>query len=247
MDKASHYLEMAKNRGIRTIPMCERSLAGYYREVGNYAEAIAALNPSISPKRTSLRNWPTPIGWMANSTSPHGCTRRRPTTRRTTWACQLSPPRPRWRRAYSRKRVLFSRAPRGSTANSYRLHAIRGEIAQLEDRDQDAVKEYQAAVAHLPSAPAEGPLYGIQLHMDLFALDRGLSPTTRLRNSNWRLRRTKSRAWTVRAPRSRRISAPASADRACLGRCRRRVDRYQASAGRRSWRCAPISSSTATS
>ncbi len=59
----------------------------------------------------------------------------------------------------------------------YRLHAIRGEIARLEDRDADAVKEYTTVLAHLPANPAEGPLYGIQVHMDLMDLYQNLKQT----------------------------------------------------------------------
>jgi tetratricopeptide (TPR) repeat protein len=59
-------------------------------------------------------------------------------------------------------------------ADHYRLHAIRGEIAKMQERGEDAVKEYTAAIAHLPATPAEGPLYGIQLHMDLMGADKDL-------------------------------------------------------------------------
>ncbi|MGB7135643.1 MAG: tetratricopeptide repeat protein, partial [Acidobacteriaceae bacterium] len=59
----------------------------------------------------------------------------------------------------------------------YRLHAIRGEIAQMQDHNDDALKEYKQAVANLPATPVEGPLYGIQLHMDLEELYKNLNDT----------------------------------------------------------------------
>ena len=59
----------------------------------------------------------------------------------------------------------------------YRLHAIRGQIARLEDRDADAVKEYNAVLAHLPANPAEGPLFAIQVHMNLMELYQSLKQT----------------------------------------------------------------------
>ena len=52
------------------------------------------------------------------------------------------------------------------------MHAIRGEIARIQDKTNDAVNEYKAAIANLPAEPAEGPLYGIQLHMDMSDLYR---------------------------------------------------------------------------
>ncbi len=63
----------------------------------------------------------------------------------------------------------------------YRLHAIRGEIAQLQEHDRDAVREFSTAVIHLPETPVEGPLYGIQLHMDLMELERNLRDQTAAR------------------------------------------------------------------
>ena len=56
--------------------------------------------------------------------------------------------------------------------NSYRMHAIRGEIDRIQNKAGDAVNEYKVAIANLPAVPAEGPLYGIQLHMDLSDLYR---------------------------------------------------------------------------
>jgi tetratricopeptide (TPR) repeat protein len=49
----------------------------------------------------------------------------------------------------------------------YRLHAIRGQLASLEDRPDDAIREYQAAIAHLPEGVPEGVLYPIELHINL--------------------------------------------------------------------------------
>ena len=41
----------------------------------------------------------------------------------------------------------------------------------------EAVREFSAALVHLPQSPAEGPLYGIQLHMNLAELFQGLGDT----------------------------------------------------------------------
>ena len=49
LDQASHYLELAK-RHDPDNPDVQRSLAGYYRETGNYPAAIAALKSIQSPK-----------------------------------------------------------------------------------------------------------------------------------------------------------------------------------------------------
>jgi tetratricopeptide (TPR) repeat protein len=59
-------------------------------------------------------------------------------------------------------------------ADHYRLHAVLGEIARLQEHNEEAVREYNAALAHLPESVVEGPLYGIQLHMDLVELYKSL-------------------------------------------------------------------------
>jgi len=58
-------------------------------------------------------------------------------------------------------------------ANNYRLHAIRGQIASLQARNQDAIREYRIAIEHLPEGVPEGPLYPISLHLSLSELYRG--------------------------------------------------------------------------
>ena len=59
-------------------------------------------------------------------------------------------------------------------AQNYRLHAIQGEILRSQGHDEDAVHEYDEAIINLPASPVEGPLYGIQLHMDLQQLQKNL-------------------------------------------------------------------------
>ena len=180
MDKANQYLEMAKHRAPND-PEVERSLAGYYRETGNYPEAIAALKsirnpePDVSAELAytyqldgKLEDAARLYAQAANDTPKD-------------LGLQLSAAQAQVAAGSAHDADFFLKRAEGIDANSYRLHAIRGEIAQIEDRDQDAVREYQIAIAHLPAAPAEGPLYGIQLHMDLVALHRALDDDTAAR------------------------------------------------------------------
>ncbi len=52
----------------------------------------------------------------------------------------------------------FLQRAAGIDANYYRLNALRGQIAQIQERDNDAAREYTEAIAHLPASPAEGQL-----------------------------------------------------------------------------------------
>ena len=49
----------------------------------------------------------------------------------------------------------------------YRLHAIRGDLARVEKRDNDATREYLAALAAMPEGPAEGILFPTQVRLNL--------------------------------------------------------------------------------
>ena len=55
--------------------------------------------------------------------------------------------------------------------NNYRLHAILGSIALSDDRMDDAAKQYKLALANLPAHPQEGPLYPIELQLNLYEVE----------------------------------------------------------------------------
>lgn len=166
MEQADKYLELAKRRAPDN-PEVQRSMAGYYRETGNYEEAIAALKSIRNPK-------PDVTAELAYTYQLDG--KLGESARLYAQAADASPKDLGLQLsaaqvevsvgAIDKAKAYIDRAS-GIDANYYRLYAIRGEIAKLEERDEDAGREYSAAIAKLPTAPAEGPLYGIQLHLDL--------------------------------------------------------------------------------
>lgn len=173
LDKASHYLEMAKHRAPNN-PDVQRSLAGYYREVGNYADAIAALKSIRNPKPDVIAELGYTYqldGKLQDSARVYAQAANESTK---DIGLQVTAAQAEVAAGAIPAAEEFLKRAQDLDPNSYRLHAVRGEIAQMEDRDQDAAQEYETALAHLPAAPAEGPLYGIQLHMDLVALDHAL-------------------------------------------------------------------------
>ena len=170
---ADRYLEMAKRKAPNN-PDVERSLAGYYREIHNFPAAIAALNSIRNPKPDvvaelaytyQLDSKPKEAAkfyLQAAESSPKNFDLQLDAAQAEVSAGSID-----------QANALLSRAA-ALNANSYRVHAVRGDIAQLQGRDDEAVREYSAAVATLPQNPVEGPLYGIQLHMNLVDLYRNL-------------------------------------------------------------------------
>ncbi len=174
MDQANHYLELAKRRAPNN-PEVQRSLAGYYRQMGRYPEAIAALKSIRNPK-------PDIRAELAYTYQLDG--KRDDAAKQYAEAANALPKNLDYQLSAAQAAVAagsiehadsFLQRAAGLNADSYRLHAIRGEIAQLQDHPNDAVREYTTAIAHLPASPVEGPLYGIQLHIDLMQLYRNLN------------------------------------------------------------------------
>lgn len=54
----------------------------------------------------------------------------------------------------------------------YRLYALRGRLDAIQHRRADAIREYEAALQHLPADVPEGVLYPISLRVDLAEIYR---------------------------------------------------------------------------
>lgn len=174
MDLASQYLELAK-RHAPDDPDVQRTLAGYYREAGNYSEAIAALKSIRKPK-------PDVIAELAYTYQLDG--KLNDSAQLYEQAANVAPKDLGLQLSAAQAEVAIGSIDMANSfldhatrldADYYRLHAIRGEIAKLQEREPEAVSEYTAALANLPASPAEGALYGIQLHLNLMEIYRNLA------------------------------------------------------------------------
>ena len=173
MDLASHYLQIAKHRDPAN-PDVQRSLASYYRENGNYDDAVAALKSIRNPKPEVVAELAYTCQLDGKLTESARLYSQAADATPRDLSLQLSAAQAHVAAGFVTDAVPFLQRAAGLDPNYYRLHAIRGEIAQLQEKNRDAVQEYRAALAHLPETTIEGPLYGIQLHMDLMELNRKL-------------------------------------------------------------------------
>jgi len=172
-DLANRYLELAEHRAPNN-PEIQRAMAGFYRDTGDFAQAIAVLQSIHNPQPDvtaelaytyQLAGKPTESARFfaqAASEAPKDMT------------LQLSAAQAEIVAGSIAEAKSFLKRAKVIDANYYRLHALTGEIAELQDRDRDALQDFMAALTSLPEHPAEGRLYGIQLRMDLVALDRNL-------------------------------------------------------------------------
>jgi tetratricopeptide (TPR) repeat protein len=176
MDVASHYLDLARNRAPND-PDVERSLAGYYRETGDFGKAIDELKAIPKPNPDVVAELAYTYGLDGKLKDSAQLYIRAANALPRDVGLQLSAAQAQVAAGSVEPAGAFLDRAAKLDPDNYRLHAVRGEIAQIEDRDSEAVEQYTAAVAHLPASPAEGVLYGIQLHMDLEELYRGLDET----------------------------------------------------------------------
>ncbi len=173
MDMAGHYLELAKTRAPNN-PDVGRSLGAFYRETGDYARAIDALTSIRNPNPEVLGELAYTYGLAGNTEDSARLYVQAATALPRDLGLQLSAAQAQVSVGSIDSANSFLERASKLDPNYYRLHAIHGQVAQLQDRESDAVKEYSAAVANLPQFPQEGPLYGIQLHMTIEALYRSL-------------------------------------------------------------------------
>lgn len=168
-EQASHYLELARSRAPDN-PDVERSLAAFYRETNNYSQAIKELKNIRNPK-------PDVVSELAYTYELDG--RMEESARSYAQAADALPRDLNLQLSAAQAQVATGSIDRAAPfldraskldPNYYRLHAIRGEIAQIQNQNSIAIQEYREAVAHLPASPVEGLLYPIQLHMNLVAL-----------------------------------------------------------------------------
>ena len=177
MDQANHFLDLAKHHEPDN-PDVGRTLAGFYREVGKTSEAIAALKAIKNPKPDVVAELAYTYQLDGNLAESAKLYSRSANAQPKDMNLQLAAARAEVALgSIDAANALLKRAA-AIDPDYYRLHAIRGEIARLEHRDDDAVKEYSSAIEYLPGVPAEGPLFGVQLHVSLMQIYNSLGNTS---------------------------------------------------------------------
>ena len=172
-EKAKQLLDKAMKRSPKNTEIF-RAVAQYYRESHDYKSAIAILmkapvkNADVMSelgytyelagmKKESADTYEKAAGMAPKSVN-----------------VQLAAAQAQLRVGNLDKTRTYLTRGEQLDANYYRLHAIRGDLAKIERRDGDAVREYLAALAAMPEGPAEGILYPTQLRLNLIDTYRSL-------------------------------------------------------------------------
>ena len=171
-DRAKQMLDLAKKHSPGNVEIFQAA-ANYYREEHDYKAAIATL-------KSAPRMTPSVLADLGYSYELNGD--KQPAAEAYTRAAnekpkeigyQLSAAQAQLQTGNPEKARQYLNRAAAIDANHYRLHAIRAMLAKEENRQADAIAEYNAAIAALPPGGVpEGQLYPIQLRLNLAELYR---------------------------------------------------------------------------
>ena len=185
MDKAKALLARAKARDPKNVAIF-RAVANFQREEKDYKAAIATLKSAPRPTPELLAD----LGYTyelagENKESAQAYVKAASGAPKEI-GYQLSAAAALIRTGDPDKAKQFLNRANQIDANNYRLHAIRAGLAKAENRPDEAIREYQFALAHVPEGGApEGALYPVDLRLNLAELYKQMgdqqSATTQLR------------------------------------------------------------------
>jgi tetratricopeptide (TPR) repeat protein len=170
-DAAKEMLERAR-QSAPANPEVLRAVAAYYRDSGDYQSSIQILK-SVPDQD------PTTLGELAYSYQLAGD--KHDAAAAYLKAAQGAPRQIEFQLNAAQALVGAGEFDRASgildhaaalDSDHYRLHAIRAQMHALQHREDDAIREYEAALARLPPTVPEGVLYPISLRVDLYEVYR---------------------------------------------------------------------------
>jgi tetratricopeptide (TPR) repeat protein len=168
---AKQYLDKALNRAPND-PNVLRAVAAYYRDTGNFDQSIATLKKAVQREPDALGELGYTYSLAGKKQEAADAYTRAANRRPKDSGLQLSAAQSLVNVGNFEQAADFLKRAESTEPNSYRLHAIRGQMDALEDHNDQAVSEYQLAIQNLPQAPQEGPLYPVSLHLSLSELYR---------------------------------------------------------------------------
>ena len=164
---AKQFLDKAISRAPND-PNVLRAVAAYYRDTGKFDESIATLQKAVQKNPDALAELGYTYGSGGKKKEAADAYTRAANRRPKDVGLQLSAAQSLVNVGSFEQASDFLKRAESTEPNSYRLHAIRGQMAALEDHNDQAVSEYQLAIQNLPQAPQEGPLYPVSLAPESF-------------------------------------------------------------------------------
>lgn len=176
-EKARQLLARAKARDPKNVAIY-RAVATFQREEKDYKGAIATLKsaPRLTAEVLGDLGYSYELaGQKKESADAYG---KAANAAPGKIGYQLSAAQAAMRTGDAEKSKQFLGRAAKLDPNHYRLHAIQGAMAKSANRDDEAIREYTLALSRLPEAATEGPLYPIQLRLNLSELYKNVGNET---------------------------------------------------------------------
>jgi tetratricopeptide (TPR) repeat protein len=168
--ESARYLDLAKSRAPRDAEVL-RAVAGQYRDQGRYDLAISTLQALSSKSPDVQAELAYTYQLAGKQQEAASLYERLAKSAKGNAALDLSAAQALVNLGQADTARSFLEDAQRIEPNSYRLHAIMGQLAESEDRLDDASAEYNLALKNLPRSVPEGPLYPIELRLNLYELD----------------------------------------------------------------------------
>jgi tetratricopeptide (TPR) repeat protein len=176
-ESAHNMLERAR-RSAPTNPEVLRAVASYYRDTGQYDQSIRILEDLHTKD----------VGTLAELGYSYALAGNPQAAARNYGAAASRAPKDIDIQLNAAQAMLnageFDKATallnQAATLNPqhYRVYGLRGRLYATEHRNEDAIREYEAALQHLPETVPEGVLYPIALRVDLAQVYRDAGDNT---------------------------------------------------------------------
>ncbi|HVI07034.1 MAG TPA: tetratricopeptide repeat protein [Candidatus Binatia bacterium] len=168
--ESSRYLERARSRAPRD-PEVLRAVADQYRDQGKYDQAISALQAIPSKNLDVDADLAYTYQLAGRPQEAADVYVKVAKSAKGNLNLNLSAAQALVNLGQPEAAEPFIDEARRIDPNNYRLHAILGAIAESDNRLPDAAAEYAAAIQNLPPQIPEGPLYPVELRLNLYEVD----------------------------------------------------------------------------
>ncbi|MFZ0815237.1 MAG: tetratricopeptide repeat protein [Candidatus Sulfotelmatobacter sp.] len=175
-DSAHKMLDKAR-RSAPTNPEVLRAVASYYRDTGHYDDAIRTLEDLHAKDANTLAELGYTYALAGNPRASARSYAEAANRAPRDIEIQLNAAQAMLNAGeFDKAKATLDHA---ATLNPehYRVYALRGRLDADEHRNQDAIREYEAALQHLPEGVPEGVLYPISLRVDLADVYRDVGDT----------------------------------------------------------------------
>jgi len=171
--RAKQLLDLARRRDPNNIDIF-RAVANFQREGHDYQGAIATLKSAPVQKPDLLADLGYTYELAGMKQEAADTYSRYAAADPKNINAQLSAAQAWMRLNNQEKTQQFINQSAAIDPEHYRLHAVRAAFAKSRNKDQDAAREYEAALAHMPEDVPEGQIFPIELRLNLSEIYKGL-------------------------------------------------------------------------